>query len=127
MQLTNILRDVSEDYENGRLYFPSEILKSYGVDIEEVIYNFKNQTTSPTYITLWDHYADMAYKFYNDGLKQINLYDCDSQFILAGAIHLYAAIIPELRKNGYGLIKNVKVSHVKKLKILENLNLDRIL
>ena len=30
MQLTNILRDVREDYENGRVYLPAEDLRAFG-------------------------------------------------------------------------------------------------
>jgi phytoene synthase len=37
MQLTNILRDVREDTEMGRLYLPEDELWSYGVDPESVL------------------------------------------------------------------------------------------
>lgn len=32
LQLTNILRDVTEDAEQGRLYLPSDLLRRYGID-----------------------------------------------------------------------------------------------
>jgi phytoene synthase len=31
LQMTNILRDVGEDYRNGRLYLPREELIQYGI------------------------------------------------------------------------------------------------
>jgi phytoene synthase len=34
LQLTNILRDVREDAENGRIYLPGEDLRRFGVDVE---------------------------------------------------------------------------------------------
>ncbi len=36
MQLTNILRDVREDYERGRVYLPSEELRAFGVVREDL-------------------------------------------------------------------------------------------
>lgn len=42
LQLTNILRDVGEDAENGRIYLPRELLVAGGVDIDP-----KTLTTSP--------------------------------------------------------------------------------
>ena len=32
-QLTNILRDIREDLENGRVYLPSEDLERFGCDL----------------------------------------------------------------------------------------------
>src|SRR5690606_11050910 len=36
LQLTNILRDVREDWESGRLYLPQEELDAYGLGEEDV-------------------------------------------------------------------------------------------
>ena len=33
LQLTNILRDIREDYHNGRVYLPAEDLAKFGVDL----------------------------------------------------------------------------------------------
>ena len=36
LQMTNILRDVGEDYRNGRLYLPREELLTYGIREEDI-------------------------------------------------------------------------------------------
>ncbi len=36
LQLTNILRDISEDAERGRLYIPRDLLVSYDIDAEDL-------------------------------------------------------------------------------------------
>jgi phytoene synthase len=36
LQLTNILRDISEDYQAGRLYLPLEDLKAFGLDEDDI-------------------------------------------------------------------------------------------
>lgn len=37
MQLTNIIRDVGEDLDRGRLYVPLEVMEAYGLDREMLI------------------------------------------------------------------------------------------
>jgi phytoene synthase len=39
-QLTNILRDVGEDLERGRIYLPQDELEAYGIT-EEDLFNCK--------------------------------------------------------------------------------------
>ena len=36
MQMINVLRDVSEDYERGRVYLPKDVLASHNIDIEDL-------------------------------------------------------------------------------------------
>ncbi|MDG2424564.1 MAG: phytoene/squalene synthase family protein [Phycisphaerales bacterium] len=36
-QLTNILRDIREDHENGRVYLPASLLDSCGLDMDELL------------------------------------------------------------------------------------------
>ena len=36
MQMINVLRDVSEDYERGRVYLPKDVLSSHNIDVEDL-------------------------------------------------------------------------------------------
>ena len=36
MQMINVLRDVSEDYERGRVYLPKDVLASHNIDVEDL-------------------------------------------------------------------------------------------
>ncbi len=36
MQLINVLRDISEDYERGRVYLPKDVLASYNIDVGDI-------------------------------------------------------------------------------------------
>ncbi len=36
MQLINVLRDISEDYERGRVYLPKDVLAAYNIDVEDI-------------------------------------------------------------------------------------------
>ena len=56
LQITNILRDVGEDFENDRIYFSKSSLSRFDVSIEN---NFNNGV-SQQYIDLWEHHAKLA-------------------------------------------------------------------
>lgn len=111
MQLTNILRDVGEDFKEGRQYLPKDALVKYGVDLDQCI----RQGPSEQYIDLWEYYASIAAKKYQSGLSVIHLYDKDSRFILYAAADLYGAIIEASRKTGYGLTNRAYLTKIEKL------------
>jgi len=56
LQLTNILRDVSEDASLGRIYIPLEDLDRFGVSERDVL----ESTSSPAMIHLLNHQAERA-------------------------------------------------------------------
>ncbi len=117
MQLTNILRDIREDFENSRVYLPQDKINAAGIDLENEIEN----GPSPAYIRLWEHYANLAIDLYNDGLADLPRYDPDSRFILVGAAGLYSAIIGASRRSGYGLTGRGHLSFFRKLCLLWHL------
>ncbi|PTG56939.1 phytoene/squalene synthase family protein, partial [Staphylococcus chromogenes] len=61
LQITNILRDVGEDFQNGRIYLSAEKLVEYQVDLQSVYH----EGITSNYIQLWESYA----------LKAVSLYD----------------------------------------------------
>ncbi|MDE1549395.1 phytoene/squalene synthase family protein [Jeotgalibaca caeni] len=122
MQLTNILRDVGEDYrENSRVYLPTEVRQRYDIDIATVM-----QTgPTPAFIQLWEEVATESQKGYDRFWEQIKLYDADCRFPILVAAKLYSAILDSVRKNNYNClhtrnyvpeVKMVRlISEVKKL------------
>lgn len=122
MQLTNILRDVGEDYrENSRVYLPTEVRQRYDIDIATVM-----QTgPTPAFIQLWEEIAAESQKGYDRFWEQIKLYDADCRFPILVAAKLYSAILDSVRKNNYNClhtrnyvpeVKMVRlISEVKKL------------
>ncbi|MEJ7276760.1 squalene/phytoene synthase family protein, partial [Staphylococcus epidermidis] len=57
LQLTNILRDVGEDYLNGRIYFSKARLSEFNVSIADEI---GRDQPSDNYIKIWEFYATLA-------------------------------------------------------------------
>ncbi|MDN4860670.1 phytoene/squalene synthase family protein [Priestia megaterium] len=112
MQLTNILRDVGEDLERGRIYLPKDLMNSYGY----MRMLLENRWVTSEFIEMWEHLAKEAEMYYIKGLQSIHKYPVASRLPLTGAAHLYRAILDKIRKENYDVFteKHFVTSQVKK-------------
>jgi len=92
MQLTNIARDVAEDWSHGRLYLPLEWLNAVP-DPNELL---DDDAVAPAVERLLRE-ADRYYASGNEGLKFL---DRRSRFAVRTASRVYAAIGAEVRRRG---------------------------
>ncbi|MBX7157866.1 MAG: phytoene/squalene synthase family protein [Verrucomicrobiae bacterium] len=112
MQLTNILRDVKEDYENHRVYLPAEELESYQVDLT-------NGFTQENWKKYAIFFAQRAQEYYLTSEKGISsLADDGSQFTVWIMRYVYAAILDEIAKHDYDVSVRHHVSLFKKLRLV---------
>ncbi|MCD8785571.1 phytoene/squalene synthase family protein [Staphylococcus gallinarum] len=118
MQITNILRDVGEDFQNGRIYLSVEKLAQYRVNLHSIYY----EGVTPNYIELWESYATEAVRLYDIALNGINYFDTEVRYIIELAATAYHEILEEVRKSNYTLHKKVYVSKLKKMKIYRELS-----
>jgi len=92
LQLTNILRDVAEDWQAGRLYLPLDELDAYGISEEDI--------AAGTVDGRWQ--AFMAYqiernrKLYAEAADGIAMLNADGRFAIAAASELYQAILKDI-------------------------------
>jgi phytoene synthase len=93
LQLTNILRDVGEDWQMGRLYLPQDELAAFGLTENDVA---AGQVT--------DHWRAMmrfqierARRLYAEAMPGIALLDRDGRFAIAAAAELYQAILGDIQ------------------------------
>jgi phytoene synthase len=114
VQLTNILRDVREDAQMGRIYLPLEDLELFGVSEEDVL----RVRESDNLFRLLHFEAARAESFFRLGqwtltpADSVRLYFCH---LLAGT---YAAILEKLRSERFGLRQGkVKVPTSRKLQM----------
>jgi len=92
LQLTNILRDVGEDLERGRIYLPDEDLERFDLnsdDIREKVYDerFRN---------LIQFEIDRARELYRQALPGIALLSKAARPAVGAAALLYQAILDEI-------------------------------
>jgi phytoene synthase len=118
MQITNILRDIGEDFENGRIYIPVEIMKKYNYTKE----NLKSKIINDNFIKMWEYEAEQAQKMYDDFYNYIDFFDKDSKKPVLASAKLYNAILDFVRKNGYNcLTERNYVSNIEKMKIISKI------
>lgn len=101
MQLTNILRDVKEDAEKGRIYLPQEDLRKFGVAEEQIFAGEMNEN----FAGLMQFQIARARNFYRTGEKGIAFLEKDSRFTVLLASRIYAKILDEIEKQNYDVFK----------------------
>ncbi len=104
LQLTNIIRDLSEDARRGRIYIPLDELKKLDVSEEEII-SLKN---SKKIKDLVKNQVDRAKQFYDLAIKTLPTEDKKSQKIGLVMGNIYYVLLNEILKDDPEKILNQK-------------------
>lgn len=117
MQITNILRDVGEDYRNNRIYLPKSLLKDYGVTTLDL----SNGVISDNFKKLFDYLANIANTYYDNAYNLIlKLFPKDTKLPLLFSLVVYRGIINECIANNYDVFsKKNSVSKKTKKELIE--------
>jgi squalene synthase HpnC len=91
-QLTNIIRDVHQDYSLGRIYLPEEDLQRYGVSPED----FGRSEATLGVRELLRFESERAWQFYEEGAALLGLIDADSRGALWLLVHTYSALLSRI-------------------------------
>ena len=103
MQLTNILRDVGEDYrERQRIYLPQILLDLYGVD-EAVIkqLSYQGGAIPQNWIDLWEHLYQIADQYYYSIDPFLKDFNQAAQLPILTSAYIYHGIGDAVRKANY--------------------------
>jgi phytoene synthase len=115
MQLTNILRDVKEDKEMGRIYLPLDELRQFGLTETDVI----NENFNDQFRRLIKFQVDRAHRYYQESQAGIPMLNTDSQFAIYSASKIYQGILRKIEARDYNpFLGRVYVPLGKKLRIL---------
>jgi phytoene synthase len=113
--LTNILRDVREDAEHGRVYLPEEDLKRFGVNPEEL----KGAALSPALRSLLEFEADRARAYYLESEPLMDMIHSESRASLKALIGIYSRLLERISNSGYEVLgERVRVPTWEKIWIL---------
>ena len=88
-QLTNILRDIREDLENGRVYLPSEDLERFGCDLS---------APDDRIHDLIRFEADRASAWFESGLKLLPLLDRQSAACVGAMAGIYRRLLGRIER-----------------------------
>ncbi|PJN90087.1 phytoene/squalene synthase family protein [Bacillus sp. mrc49] len=98
MQITNILRDVGEDYrKNNRIYLPLYEMESESYTEEDI----KQARINIGFIRIWEKMASRAEALFDDFQEVIKYFDKDSRFQVLLSARLYRGILNAVRDNEY--------------------------
>ena len=101
MQLTNILRDVREDAEMGRIYLPLDELAAFGIDPEALLAGEPGETF-PDLLRLQ---IDRARSLYAHALSGVPSLSPGGRLTTLVAAELYAGILDQIEANRYDVFE----------------------
>lgn len=101
MQLTNILRDVGEDYrDRQRIYLPQTLLDAYNVDeamIKRLSYHDEEEIPQ-NFIDLWEHIYQIGDQYYDSIKPVIKDFSQVAQLPILSSAYIYHGIGNAVRK-----------------------------
>jgi phytoene synthase len=95
-QLTNILRDVKEDAERGRVYLPLDLLNEFHVTLDRVKALSKGASISTTERSMLDTLAARAEQYYASAQQLLPLIDADSRAALWVLVRIYHELLNKI-------------------------------
>jgi squalene synthase HpnC len=121
-QLTNIIRDVREDFSVGRIYLPEEDLARYGVAKEDL---GRNEATLGVR-ELLRFEADRAWKLYEEGAQLLGLIEEDSRGTLWLLVHTYSALLARIESVDFAVFgERVRLSKPEKMMLMAKARIGR--
>ncbi|VAW68677.1 Phytoene synthase [hydrothermal vent metagenome] len=111
-QLTNILRDVREDAERGRIYLPLDELQQFSVSPEDL----KRPITSDSVQALFQFQADRARDYYRKAFSQLPEEDRYTQRTGLIMAEIYQSLLNEIEADGFRVLEHrIKLTPMRKL------------
>jgi 15-cis-phytoene synthase len=118
-QLTNILRDVREDAERGRLYLPLEDLQRCGVPAESMAEISNGRQLTPQQRQVLAIQAQRAGQFYKSAEALLPLISPDSRAALWVLVTIYHRLLRHIEQRNFDVFSTrVGVPAYEKLSIL---------
>ena len=113
LQMTNILRDVGEDYRNGRVYLPRDEMVFYGIRESDIA---EGKVTKR-----WRQFMRFQIQrtrdLYEESWSGIKLLEPEGRLAIGAASILYRGILDEIEKNDYNVFsRRASLSLSEKLK-----------
>lgn len=102
MQITNVCRDVVEDWERGRLYLPADMLARYGApDLAAQLGGPLPAAAAPALAATVGELLAIAERYYRSGDRGLRHLPWRCAFAVRAARQIYAAIGVRLARRGH--------------------------
>jgi phytoene synthase len=118
-QLTNILRDVAEDAERGRVYLPLEDLAAHNVTLDSILHRAKAAPPTANERAILADIGQRAEAYYRSATKLLPLIDHESRPALWVLVSIYHALLRRIERANYDVFtERARVPTIQKLSIL---------
>src|SRR6476646_5458403 len=115
LQLINIMRDVREDWELGRVYLPQDELTAYGVAEDDIAAG----RAGPEWRALMAFHASRARAHLDEGLGLLESLDARCGACVSTFAGLYRATLDRIESRGFDVFDgSVRLSSLTKLRIM---------
>jgi squalene synthase HpnC len=122
-QLTNIIRDVHDDYALGRVYLPEEDLARYAVSPQD----FGKSEATLGVRELLRFEADRAWQCYEEGSALFGLIDAESRGALWLLVHTYSALLARIESLDFAVFgERVRLSKAEKMLFIAKARFGRL-
>ena len=112
LQMTNILRDVGEDYHNGRIYLPREELVFYGIRESDIA---DGQVTD-AWCQFMKFQIERTRQLYTESWEGVKLLEREGQLAIGAASVFYQGILDEIERRDYDVFsRRASLSKVGKI------------
>ncbi|HEX8634137.1 MAG TPA: phytoene/squalene synthase family protein [Pyrinomonadaceae bacterium] len=114
LQLTNFLRDVSEDQTRGRVYLPQDMLRAEGIAALDV----RDARQHPALARLRRRLATIAESHYAQAERDLDAFSPDCQLAIRACIGVYRRLNERIGRNADGLMRRESVPAREKFGVL---------
>lgn len=97
LQMTNILRDVGEDFRNGRLYLPREELAFYGIREQDIA----EGRITDQWRQFMKFQIERTRQLYEESWAGVKLLEREGQLAIGAASVFYQGILEDIEKHDY--------------------------
>jgi phytoene synthase len=112
LQLTNILRDIKKDAEEGRIYLPKEDLKRFNYSEADLM----NLTYNDNFTQMMKYEVNRAKGYFNKATESLNLDDKGKMYAARAMQHIYFRILEKIIDADYDVYSNeVRASKLEKI------------
>jgi phytoene synthase len=107
LQLTNILRDVREDFRNNRIYLPAEDLAKFGIEFAPFgePEPFPAEQMQARFANLVEFETNRAREWYGSGLRLLATIDRRSAACTGAMAGIYHRLLDRIAKNPHAVLE----------------------
>lgn len=103
LQVTNILRDVAEDWRSGRLYLPQDDLARFGLSEADIAQGVSSGEVTEPWRAFMRYQIARNRQLYHEALPGIRDLDANGRFAIQAAAELYRAILRDIELHDYNV------------------------